>query len=75
MAELSRAVLVLACFITIGALIMLLVVRPGTGAFVISVATVCVGVGIGAVAVALHVLTHRNPTKHQRSVPLEEEKK
>lgn len=73
MPELSRAILVLACFITIGALLMLLVLRPGTGAFVISVATVGVGVGIGAVAVVLHHLTHRNSTK-QRSVRREEEK-
>ncbi|MFC7620516.1 hypothetical protein [Microlunatus sp. GCM10028923] len=74
MPELSRAILVIACFITIGALLMLLVVRPGTGAFVISVATVGVGVGIGAVAVVLHSLTHRNATK-QSSVRPEEDKK
>lgn len=73
MPELSRAILVLASFITIGSLLMLLVVRPGTGEFVISIAALVIGVGMGTVAVVVHVLTNRNPTK-QRSVRHEEEK-
>lgn len=73
MPSLSRAILSLACFITIGSLIMLFLVRPGTAEFVITVAALVIGVGIGAVAVGLHVLTHRNPAKH-RSSRLEEEK-
>jgi hypothetical protein len=73
MPELSRAILALASFITIGSLIMLFVVRPGTGEFVISVAALVIGVGMGAVAVVVHVVTNRNSTK-QRSVRHEEEK-
>jgi hypothetical protein len=73
MPELSRAILGLASFITIGSLIMLFVVRPGTGEFVISVAALVIGVGMGAVAVVVHLVTNRNSTKRS-SVRLEEEK-
>lgn len=73
MPELSRAILGLASFITIGSLLMLFVVRPGTGEFVISVAALVIGVGMGAVAVVVHLVTNRNSTK-QSSVRLEEEK-
>jgi hypothetical protein len=73
MPELSRAILGLASFITIGSLLMLFVVRPGTGEFVISIAALVIGVGMGAVAVVVHLVTNRNSTK-QSSVRLEEEK-
>lgn len=73
MPELSRAILVLASFITIGSLIMLLVVKPGTGEFVISVAAVVIGVGLGAAAICLHVLTNRSAANQRRIRNKEEE--
>jgi len=78
MPELTRAILVLACFVAIGSLLMLLIVRPGTGEFVISVAALAVGVGLGAVAIGLHAVTNRKSvtnrdvTKRRRVRPEEE---
>ncbi len=73
MPDLSRAILTLACFITIGSLITVFIVRPGTGEFVISVAALIIGLGIAAVAIGLHTLTHRRAAKH-RSFRHEEDK-
>jgi hypothetical protein len=48
-----RAVLGLACFIVAGSALMLLVVEPGTGEFVVTVFSLAIGLALGAVAIPL----------------------
>ncbi|CAA9406351.1 MAG: hypothetical protein AVDCRST_MAG75-2465 [uncultured Propionibacteriaceae bacterium] len=48
-----RAVLGLASFFVVGSALMLLVVKPGTGEFVITVFSLAIGLALGAVAIPL----------------------
>lgn len=48
-----RAILGLASFLVVGSALMLLVVKPGTGEFVISVFSLAIGLGLGAITIPL----------------------
>jgi hypothetical protein len=53
MSAIARAILGLAMFLVVGALLMLLLVAPGTGEFVITVTSLALGVLLAALAVPL----------------------
>lgn len=65
MPAMSRAVLGLGAFIVVGSLLMLLIVKPGTGEFVITLTSLALGLLLGVIAVAIYRFTSR----HERPKP------